>query len=58
MTSAQILQHIRLEFVCEHCGDPFTENEWDDRHSIDVEDAFGFMHDRCCEQVGECSHAH
>lgn len=38
----------RFGAVCDVCGEPFDEVEWDDRHTSYVED----VHARCCE---ECS---
>lgn len=45
---------LHTSFACEYCGEGFTADQWDDRHSLDTEDASGFLHEHCCEIAGPC----
>ncbi len=42
-----ILRAVEPEPVCDACGQPFTTEEWDDRHDAEDED-YVVYHARCC----------
>lgn len=44
------------DILCENCGEGFTAEEWDARHS--TESGYGELHDTCCRAVGPCSEDH
>ena len=43
---------MKSSWLCNLCRLPFTDEEWDIRHSDEEGED---IHERCCEEFGPCS---